>query len=100
MTPRGKRAGLRTRVVGGFALGTLVLSASMAFATYDVMRSALLSGRERSTVRAAAFDARVVGEGLSGQSTDVAELLRSLDTGGSRRTVLYRGPTDWQLLET
>jgi signal transduction histidine kinase len=91
MTPRGKRAGLRTRVVGGFALGTLVLSASMAFATYEVMRSALLSGRERSTVRAAAFDARVVGEGLSGQSTDVAELLRSLDTGGSRRTVLYRG---------
>ena len=55
-----RRAGLRTRVIAGFAAGALALSASMAFVSYELTRGALLAGRERATVRAAVFDARVV----------------------------------------
>jgi signal transduction histidine kinase len=85
-----RRTSLRTRIVGGFATGALVLSASMALASYQVTRSSLLAGRERATIRAANFDAKVVGEGLAAQHPDIVELLRSLDSGGNRRTLLYR----------
>jgi two-component system sensor histidine kinase MtrB len=85
-----RRAGLRVRVVGGFAAGALLLSASMAVVSYQVTRGFLLAGRERTSVRAANFDAKIIGEGLTAQAPDVVELLRTLDTGGSRRAMLYR----------
>lgn len=85
-----RRAGLRTRVVGGFAVGALVLSASMAFVTYQATRSSLLEGRERVSVRTVSFDARIVREGVLSDQVDVAELLRTLDTGSNRRATLYR----------
>jgi signal transduction histidine kinase len=85
-----RRAGLRTRVVGGFAVGALLLSASMAFATYQATRRSLLEGRERVSVRTVSFDARIMREGLLTDQVDVVELLRSLDTGGNRRAMLFR----------
>jgi two-component system, OmpR family, sensor histidine kinase MtrB len=85
-----KRAGLRTRVVGGFAAGALLLSASMALVSYQVTRGFLLDGRERASIRAAQFDARVVQEGLAAEPADIRELLRSLDTGNSRRVMVRR----------
>jgi signal transduction histidine kinase len=85
-----RRAGLRTRVISGFAAGALLLSASMALVSYQVTRGFLLDGRERASVRAAHFDARVVREGLAAESADIRELLRSLDTGNNRRTMLRR----------
>jgi signal transduction histidine kinase len=85
-----RRAGLRTRVVGGFAAGALLLSASMALVSYQVTRGFLLEGRERASVRAAQFDARVVHEGLAAERADIGALLRSLDTGGNRRAMLHR----------
>ncbi|MFF5228959.1 hypothetical protein [Dactylosporangium sp. NPDC000521] len=84
-----RRAGLRTRVVGGFAVGALLLSASMAFATYQATRHSLLEGRERASVRAVSFDTRILREGVLTDQVDAADLLRSLDTGGNRRAMLY-----------
>ncbi|MEV6527818.1 HAMP domain-containing sensor histidine kinase [Longispora sp. NPDC051575] len=87
-----RRPGLRARVTAGFAAGALALSASMALLSYELTRSSLLDERERTAVRAAYFDATVVHAGLSAEQPDVAEVLRSLDTGANRRAVLlYEG---------
>ncbi|WP_432825052.1 ATP-binding protein [Dactylosporangium sp. CA-092794] len=82
------RAGLRTRVMAGFAAGALTLSASMALVSYELTRSSLISGRERSTIRSATFDARVVAAGMNTGRPDFAAMLRSLDTGGNRRVLV------------
>ncbi|MEU8421378.1 HAMP domain-containing sensor histidine kinase [Micromonospora sp. NPDC048835] len=84
-----RRLGLRTRVTAAFAVGALLLSASMALISYDLTRRSLLDDRERIALRAAYFDAAVVRTGLDTDTPDVVEVLRSLDTGGSRRPVLH-----------
>ncbi|GGM30070.1 ATP-binding protein [Dactylosporangium sucinum] len=83
-------AGLRTRVIAGFAAGALALSASMALVSYQVTRTNLLSGRERSTIRAATFDARVITAGLKTDHPDIVGMLQTLDTGGNRRALVHR----------
>ncbi|WP_426503893.1 ATP-binding protein [Dactylosporangium sp. McL0621] len=83
------RLGLRTRVVAGFAAGALTLSASMALVSYEVTRSELISGRERAAVRSATFDARVVAAGLNTDRPDIGGMLRTLDTGGNRRVLVF-----------
>jgi two-component system sensor histidine kinase MtrB len=85
-----RRPGLRTRVTAGFAVGALLLSASMAGLSYDLTRRTLLASRERTAVRAAYQDAAVVQAGLATQPSDIVTVLRSLDTGGTRRAVLRR----------
>ncbi|MET8359026.1 HAMP domain-containing sensor histidine kinase [Micromonospora sp. NPDC005171] len=84
-----RRVGLRARVTAAFAVGALVLSASMALISYELTRRSLLDDRERIALRAAYFDAAVVHAGLDTDTPDVVEVLRSLDTGGSRRPVLH-----------
>ncbi|MEU8390055.1 HAMP domain-containing sensor histidine kinase [Micromonospora sp. NPDC048843] len=84
-----RRLGLRTRVTAAFAVGALLLSASMALISYELTRRSLLDDRERIALRAAYFDAAVVHAGLDTDTPDVVEVLRSLDTGGSRRPVLH-----------
>ncbi|MEU4555341.1 sensor histidine kinase [Micromonospora violae] len=84
-----RRLGLRTRVTAAFAVGALLLSASMALISYELTRRSLLDERERIALRAAYFDATVVRAGLDTDTPDVVEVLRSLDTGGSRRPVLH-----------
>lgn len=83
-----RRLGLRTRVTVAFAVGALLLSASMALVSYELTRRSLIGERERTALRAAYFDATVVRAGLDTDTPDVVEVLRSLDTGGSRRPVL------------
>src|SRR5262249_39839836 len=56
--------------------------------TYDLTRRTLLASRERSAVRAAYFDATVVESGLNSDAP--GDVLRSLDTGGSRRAAVRR----------
>lgn len=85
-----RRYTLRARVIAGFAGGALVLSTSMALISYQLIRSSLLAGRERATVRAAYLDAAVVRAGLAADHPDIVEILRSLDTGENRRVVLRR----------
>ncbi|RLP93280.1 sensor histidine kinase [Micromonospora sp. BL4] len=84
-----RRLGLRTRVTAAFAVGALLLAASMALVSYELTRRSLIDERERTALRAAYFDAAVVRAGLNTDTPDVVEVLRSLDTGGGRRPVLH-----------
>jgi signal transduction histidine kinase len=85
--------GLRTRVTAAFAVGALLLSACVAFVSYELVRRTLFNERERTAVRATYFDAAVVHAGLAGRNPDVVELLQSLDTGADRYVLLYRDGT-------
>ncbi|TDB80564.1 cell wall metabolism sensor histidine kinase WalK [Micromonospora sp. KC721] len=84
-----RRLGLRTRVTTAFAVGALLLAASMALVSYELTRRSLIAERERTALRAAYFDAAVVRAGLDTDTPDVVQVLRSLDTGGVRRPVLH-----------
>lgn len=83
-----RRAGLRTRVVAAFSAGAMLLSAAVALISYQIIRESLVDARERSTVRAAYFDATVVRAELGPGNGDVLEVLRLLGTGGNRRAVV------------
>jgi two-component system sensor histidine kinase MtrB len=82
--------GLRARVTAVFAFGALVLSASLALASYEVTRQTLLQERERSAIRAAGFDASVVALGLGAANSQVDSVLANLDTGEQRRPIVRR----------
>ncbi|MGN9809364.1 sensor histidine kinase [Micromonospora sp. BQ11] len=84
-----RRLGLRTRVTAAFAVGALLLAASMALVSYELTRRSLMDERERTALRAAYFDATIVRAGLDTDTPDVVQVLRSLDTGGVRRPVLH-----------
>jgi two-component system sensor histidine kinase MtrB len=86
-----RKAGLRVRVIAGFAAGALTLSALMALVSFQITRHSLLSEREGTAVRVAYYDAAVVQAGLRASvQPDLGGLLGSLDTGESRRAVLQR----------
>ncbi|MGC5028471.1 sensor histidine kinase [Micromonospora sp. DT229] len=89
-----RRLGLRARVTTAFAVGALLLSASMALVSYELTRRTLLDERERAVLRAAYYDAAVVRAGLDTDNPDAGEALRTLDTGTSRRAVLHLNG-DW-----
>ncbi|GAA0566569.1 HAMP domain-containing sensor histidine kinase [Paractinoplanes ferrugineus] len=84
------RAGLRARVVSGFAAGALALSSTMAFVSYEITRHSLLAEREDTAVRAAYYDASVVRAGITAVNPDLAAVLRALDTGENRRALVLR----------
>ncbi|MCZ7429576.1 HAMP domain-containing sensor histidine kinase [Micromonospora sp. WMMA1949] len=88
------RPGLRARVTAAFAVGALLLSALMALFSYDLTRRSLLDERERTAIRAAYYDAAVVRSGLDTGTPDVVAVLRSLDTGSTRRPLLHL-PDGW-----
>jgi signal transduction histidine kinase len=85
-----RKTGLRTRVTIGFAAVALALSTAMAVVSYQLTRTSLLNERERTAVRATYFDATVVDGGLAAPRPNIIEILRSLDTGSTRRAVLRR----------
>ena len=82
---RVRPLGLRARLTALFALGALLLSASLALASYEFTRQSLLAERERTAVRAAYFDAAVVQSGLRADQPQVTEVLAALATGEKRR---------------
>ncbi len=84
------RMGLRTRITATFAAGALVISAAVALLSFDLTRRTLLASRERSSVRTATFDANVARAGLATDNADVIDVLRSLDTGSTRRVLVRR----------
>ncbi|WP_422774152.1 sensor histidine kinase [Plantactinospora sp. WMMC1484] len=88
-----RRAGLRARVTAGFTIGALILSAMMALVSYQLTRDALLDEREHTAIRAAYLEAAVVRARLGTERPDIVEILRSLDTGQTRRAVLWRSGT-------
>ncbi|NUT36500.1 MAG: HAMP domain-containing histidine kinase [Hamadaea sp.] len=86
-----RRPGLRIRVMTAFTLGALAISATMAIASYSITSQTLLAGRERTALRTAYYEAAVVTAGLSTDDPDVMQVLGTLDTGGSRQAIVYRG---------
>ncbi|MBK5307481.1 MAG: HAMP domain-containing histidine kinase [Frankiaceae bacterium] len=84
------RLGLRARAGVVFAAGALVVSASLATATYELTRQSLLAERERTATRAAYFDAAVVRQGLATDTADIVDVLRTLDTGQGRRPLIFK----------
>lgn len=84
------RLGLRARITAVFALGALVLSTSLAGATYALTRQSLLDEREQAAVRTAYVDAALVRQGLARTDPDLAQVLQDLDTGEQRRPLIRR----------
>ena len=82
--------GLRARITAVFAFGALVLSAALAFATYELTRTSLLDERERAAIRTAYLDASFIRTGLGGEDPDIVAALRNLDTGEARRPLVRR----------
>lgn len=85
-----KRPGLRARVTAGFALSAFIVSATVALLSYQLTERYLLNERERSGLRATALEAGIVRAGLAADHPDIAAVLKTLDTGGKRRAVIYR----------
>lgn len=84
------RIGLRARVTAMFTVGALLLSVSLAALTYQFTRHYLLDSATATAIRSAYFDASIARSGLAGRTVDVARVLRSIDTGGSRRPLIRR----------
>lgn len=82
------RLGLRLRLASAFAVGSLVVSAALALASYETSRAYLVRQRERSAVRQAFVNARLLRSSLRGPSPDVARLLASLESAAGSRVVL------------
>ncbi|MFI5844639.1 sensor histidine kinase [Catenuloplanes sp. NPDC051500] len=62
---------------------------AMAVVSYQLVRRSLIAERENTAVRAAYYDAAIVEAGVNNNVTpDIGTVLRSLDTGESRRAVL------------
>jgi two-component system sensor histidine kinase MtrB len=85
-----RRLGLRSRITAVFGIGALVLSTSLAVATYSLTRESLLNERERAAVRGAYYDAASIRGGLGGEQPDINSALRNLDTGEERRPLVRR----------
>jgi signal transduction histidine kinase len=85
-----RRWGLRARTSALFAAGALGVSASLATATYEITRHSLVAERDRTAVRATYYDAAVVRQGVAAGGVDIVGVLRSLDTGQTRRPLIFR----------
>lgn len=76
---RLRRRRLRFRVLAAFVGGALLLSVALSLLTFGLARSYLLAQRQRSAVRQAEVNARLVAGGLR-SSVDVTQLLASLQS--------------------
>ncbi|MGH9028777.1 MAG: HAMP domain-containing sensor histidine kinase [Acidimicrobiales bacterium] len=87
-----RRLGLRARVTVTFALGALVLSATMAGLTYFTARQFILHEREQAILRQAYVNASFARSQLLAPQTDFTQLLDDLDTvPGSLSVIEQRG---------
>jgi two-component system, OmpR family, sensor histidine kinase MtrB len=82
-----RRLGLRARIIASFALGGLLLSATLAAVTYGLVRENLVRQRETSAVNQVLLNAGIVRDQL--RSADADELLASLPTPAGSRLVLF-----------
>ncbi len=80
---------LRRRVAVTFALGGLLLCATFAIAAYSITRGNLIDQRERTVVRRAYQDARLLRDQLATAGTSPADALATLPAPGTTAVVLY-----------
>ena len=95
-----RRLGLQARVTATVAGGALILSATIATVSYQLIRNQLMEGRERTAERSAFYDATVVNARLDGSATNAVAVLGSLGTGPDRRPLLRQGADNWFSLST
>lgn len=86
-----RRRGLRFRVMTAFAVGGLVVSASLSTFTYLWARKYLVDQRQSSAVHQADANAQLMRTLLRPQSPDVARLLNSLQTPSTAQSVVWHG---------
>ncbi len=83
---------LRRRVAVTFALGGLLLCATFAGAAYSITRDNLLDQRERTALRRAFQDARLLRDQLTTAGTSPADALAALTPSGNTAVVVqHRG---------
>ena len=88
---RARRLRLRSRLLAAFVGGALLLSAAVSLLSYGLTRRYLLTQRERSAVRQAQVNARLVGGALR-PASDVPQLLGSIQSpAGSSAVVFHEG---------
>ena len=92
--PVRRRRRLRVRVAAAFALGALVLAATLAVVTYVIAERYLLDQRTRLATRQTYLDARAVRDALSSASGDPSVVLDALDVGEGRQAFITRS-TEW-----
>ncbi len=90
MGSRFSHLGLRSRVTLAFALGALILSASMGAITYLAARQVIIQQRKTSALHQAYVNASLVRSALRSPTPRIPELLDSLDTLPGSRSVLER----------
>ncbi len=83
------RLGVRARVTAAFALGALVVSASMAMITYAAARQSSLGEQSAAVLRQAYVNAALVRSTLRSPGPDIVGLLGSLDSVPGSNSVLY-----------
>ncbi|MGY1709219.1 sensor histidine kinase [Geodermatophilus sp. SYSU D00758] len=94
MTESLRSRGLRARIVLGFAVGTLLVSAVLVTTTWLLARGYLLDQRERSLTRQAFADANVLASRLATAGTEVGEVLtEQVPSGGA--DVVVRSGDSW-----
>ena len=91
MRPALLARGLRARIVVGFAMGTLLVSAVLVTTTWLLARGYLLEQRERSLTRQAFVDATALSSRLETAGTEVGDLLGEMVPSGGSDVVLRRG---------
>ncbi len=92
MRPGGSVSlGLRARVTLSFAIGAFGLSTLMAGITYFTARQTFLSERQAAEQRQAFANASLVQNALRSPTTQVTQLIESVDTLPGSRSVLRTG---------
>ncbi len=86
--------GLRARIVLGFAVGALLVSAVLAGTTWLLARNYLTDQRERSLTQQAFADANALATQLSTAGADVGDLLAELTPSGDA-DVVVRSAGSW-----
>lgn len=84
-----RRRRLRFRVMAAFAVGGLVVSASLSVFTYLWARTYLIDQRQSSAVHQADANAQLMRALLQPRSPDVARLLNSLQTPSTAQSVVW-----------
>lgn len=86
----GRRLRLRSRVVLAFAVGAALVSASLVAITYGVAKHELVAQRTSSAVHQAFVNARLVKQELGASSTQLADVLSSLQGNGGSQSFIHR----------
>ncbi|MGH9279037.1 MAG: ATP-binding protein [Acidimicrobiales bacterium] len=85
-----RRLGLRKRLVVIFAVGALLLSASVAVISYELARSGMIRLRQTSSEQQAFVNARLVRSRLRLGDPDIAALLTSMSPRSTSSHLLLR----------